>query len=200
MKRFLILIALITCISAPFFAENDASDDDITQTFVYEMNGRGDQYIKIGIFANFPLNFGNPFSGGQLYTGGAAELGYHRFISGSLALGMDLMVGYNPTIGSNSLTMVPVTFGITWQPSLGKFEFPLQLGAGFAFETCQNKKYFPSPALKAELGSFFRMNESWSFGLTGNLLYLPQWAEVNDKIEYDAGLFAQVSASVRYHF
>ena len=200
MKRFLILIALITCISAPFFAENQPSDDDITQTFVYEMNGKGDQYIKIGIFANFPLNFGNPFSGGQLYTGGAAELGYHRFISGSLALGADLMVGYNPTIGSNSLTMVPVTFGVTWQPSLGKFEFPIQLGAGFAFETCQNKKYFPSPALKTEIGTFFRMNESWSFGLTGNLLYLPQWAEVNDKIEYDAGLFAQVSASVRYHF
>lgn len=185
----------------PFFAEDGDDDDDITSNFVYEMNGKGDQYIKIGVFANFPLNFGNPFNGeGQLYTGGAAELGYHRFINSMTSLGLDLMVGYNPTIGSNSLTMVPVTFGVTFQPTVGKFEFPLNVGLGFGFETCQNKKYFPSPALKTEAGAFFRLTESWSFGMTGLWLYLPEWAKTDNGIEFDYGSFGQISASVRYHF
>ncbi len=210
MKRILLSIAILSIFSAGFFAETDSdgSEIDADTTFVYETNGKGDQYIRVGLFANFPLNFGNPFktdasgrlSEGFLYVGGAAEIGYYRFLNRWLALGGDLIVAYNPTLGNNSLTMVPLTFGVAMQPSFNKFEFPAYLGLGLGFETCQNKKYFPSPVAKAELGAFYRITETWSVGLTGLFLYVPQWSEVDGKTVYDYGNFAMASVSARYHF
>lgn len=208
MKRVLFSITFLIFAYAGIFAQSDSEEPDEDTTYVYETNGEGDQYIKAGIAVNFPLNFGNPFKldsdrnleDGYLYTGGAAEIGYYRYLNSWLAFGGDLMVAYNATLGSNSLTMVPLFFGCTVQPSFRKFEFPINVGLGIGFETCQNKKYFPSFAFKTEAGAFYRITESFSFGLTGIFLYIPQWADVNDKKEFDSGTFAMASIAVRYHF
>lgn len=173
-------------------AEDDVryvSDDN------YKINGRGDQFLKIGIMPNFPLNFGE-----QLSVGGAAQIGYFRFLNAWLALGGELMAGYNPTLGSNVFTFVPVTFGAMVQPVAGRFEFPTILSAGFAFETCANKKYFPGLVGKAETGAFFRITEGWSVGLSGEFLFLPQWYTDTDNAESDYGMFLQAAVSARYHF
>lgn len=81
-----------------------------------------------------------------------------------------------------------------------KLEFPITLSAGVAFETCQNRKYFPGFVAKAEAGAFFRMNESWSFGLGSNFLYLPQWYTTDERAGSDYGLFLTAFLSARYHF
>lgn len=216
MKRILLSIAVLIAFSQGIFAQAESEEPDEDTTYIYETNGKGDQYINGGIFVNFPLNFGNPFktdekgnlSEGSLYTGGAAEIGYHRYLNSWFALGGDLLVAYNPTIGSNSLTMVPILFCVTVQPTIRKFEFPIKLGLGLGFETCQNKKYFPSPVFKAEVGGFYRITESFSAGITGLFLYTGQWAfdqdknskQITKRYDYDYGMFAMASLSVRYHF
>lgn len=195
-RKFLLLFGAALLFSAPVLAQDVPDDDtDEIQDFSYTVNGKGDQYIKIAIMPNFPLNFD-----GQLYVGGAAEIGYFRFLNSWLALGGELSVGYNPTLGSNSLTFVPITFGVSFQPSVWKLEFPITLSAGVAFETCQNRKYFPGFVAKAEAGAFFRMNESWSFGLGSNFLYLPQWYTTDERAGSDYGLFLTAFLSARYHF
>lgn len=205
MKRFLLSIAILTVFSLSVYAisESDENPDDDTQ-FVYETNGKGDQFIKFSLSGEFPLNFGNPFDlrmtnkglrlneGNYLYLGGAAELGYYRFLNSWLAIGGDFMVAYHATIGSNSLTMVPITLGAIIQPTLGKIEFPINLTTGIGFETCQNKKYFPSFVIKAELGAFYRITEGWSAGISANYLFIAE--------KDDVGQFAQASISARYHF
>ena len=63
MKRFISTILLLLITSAAVFAQYDEGDvyeDD----YVYEQNGAGDQFIKINLNVQIPLNFN-----GQLHTG-----------------------------------------------------------------------------------------------------------------------------------
>ena len=198
MKRFFLLTSLFLLLSSFCFAQDNSEENDEdteVQTIAYLTNGRGDQYIKIGIMVNFPLNFDD-----KLYIGGAAEIGYYRFFTSWFAIGGELGVGYNPTLGSNVFTFVHLTVGVVFQPSIWRFEIPITLTVGGAFETCQNKKYFPGFAAKAELGVFFRINEGWSVGLGSNFLYLPEWHTTTENAVSDYGLFITAFAAVRYHF
>mgnify|MGYP002673312980 FL=1 len=223
MKRILSLFGILLVLSVPLFAkqeteapesapneqteQNDGQseeniktdEDDDVENIVrkddYSRNGKGDQFLKIGIMGNFPLNFGD-----QLTVGGSAQLGYYRFMNSWLALGGELMAGYNPTIGSNVFTFVPITFGVMFQPSAGRFEFPHTLSVGFAFETCANKKYFPGFSAKAETGAFFRITEGWSVGLNAEFLYLPEWYTTTKNADSDYGIFMEAGISARYHF
>ena len=114
MKKIISILVLFAIATTAIFAQSEdntiPSEDPIEENFVYKMNGKGDQYIKIGIMPNFPLNFGD-----KLYVGGAAYLGYYRYLNSWLALGGELMAGYNPTIQSNIFTFVPITFGVSFK-------------------------------------------------------------------------------------
>ena len=217
MKRIIAVLSILLAFYMPVFAQteesepdngnvqteeenieqNEDSDDEniVRKENDYKVNGRGDQFIKIGLMPNFPMNFGD-----KLYVGGAAQLGYYHFFTSWFAIGGELMAGYNPTLGSNVLTFVPVTTGVMFQPSFRRFVFPVFLSAGFGFETCANKKYFPGFAAKAEAGVFFRIVESWSVGLSGQYLYLPQWYTDTKNADSDYGVFTQIAISGRYHF
>lgn len=229
MKRFFSIFGILFVLSVPLFAQNETDDSDFNQDekteqsqsdkiesnneeqnqtedndeygknyvrgSTYAWNGSGDQFLKIGIMGNFPLNFGE-----QLTTGGSAQLGYYKFISSWLGLGGELMAGYNPTIGSNVFTFVPITFGVILQPAIARFEFPFTFSAGFAFETCSNKKYFPGFAAKADSGVFFRITEGWSIGLNAQFLYLPEWYTDTKNADSDYGIFLDTGISARYHF
>ncbi len=198
MKRFAFALCFFSVLVFSVNAqENSVPDEEpeVQETYKYEINGRGDQFIKIAIMPSFPLNFGD-----QMKIGGAAELCYYRFLNSWLALGGELMAGYNLTKGSNIFTYVPISFGVMFQPSVWKIEFPVTLSLGTAFETCQNKKYFPGLSFKADLGAFFRMSETWSFGLGGKFVMLPEWYTKTENAKPDQALYMQISASARYHF
>lgn len=207
MKRIISLFGVLLALSMPIFAQSEQSEVDeetqvqedeenmVRRDDSYSINGKGDQYLKIEIMGNFPLNFDD-----KLYFGGAASIGYYRFLNSWFGLGGELMAGYNPTLGSNVLTFLPITFGCMFQPSVWKFEFPIYTSVGFAFETCANKKYFPGFAAKCETGAFFRITEGWSAGLTGQFLYLPEWYTTTDNADSDYGMFMQAGVAARYHF
>ncbi len=214
MKRLLALFCALFMISAFAFADEDVSiNDDIDQEKPKEegkdvtiktsvnLNEPGDQYIKISLMATCPLNFGGDFPlyrDGKLATGGAGSLGYHRFITSWWAMGVDVFFGYHPTIGENIFTYIPIIINTTIQPTFRRFEFPITVGIGAAMENYLSRTYFPGFVLKTQAGAFFRTTPSWSFGLEGDFMYMPQWYD--DPKYNDYGIFGSLVIAARYHF
>ena len=200
MKKFIAICCTVFLFSTAVFSQEQDEDDD-RFAVEYRMNEPGDQFINIGLMVTFPLNFGGDFPlyrEGQLSTGGAGTIGYHRFLTSWFAVGLDVSFGYNPTIGENMFTYVPFVFCFTVQPPIKKFEFPITMGIGAAVESYLNRTYFPGLTLKPEAGIFYRVTPSWSFGIKGNFMYLPQWYE--DSENNDHGNFSSVVIAARYHF
>ena len=196
MKRFISIISVLLLLSAAVFSDDYFEDDEeYDDGYVYQQNGAGDQFLKIDLGANFPLNFN-----GKIYPGIAASVGYYYFLNENIAVGGDAIIGYNLSIGKKPLITVPITFGIMYQPTAGKFEFPLMLNIGVASTTCQTMTYFPSFAAKFTCGAYYRYTESWSFGLSSHTYWIPQWIKETDKRKSDHGIFTSIDLSVRYHF
>lgn len=193
-KKIIFAIFAMFFLSANIFSqETDEYPDEYDDGYVYTQNGKGDQFIKMNLAGFFPLNFD-----GQLYVGGAASLGYYRFLNSWLALGGEVTATYNISIGEKILVMLPITFGAMFQPVFGKFEFPVIINAGIGYETWQNKNYFPSFAFKGTAGAFYRFSESWSAGLSSSFMWIPQWYK--DSSKNKNGLFLTAELGVRYHF
>ena len=200
MKKFIAICCTVFLFSTAVFSQEQDEDDD-RFAVEYRMNEPGDQFINIGLMVTFPLNFGGDFPlyrEGQLSTGGAGTIGYHRFLTSWFAVGLDVSFGYNPTIGENMFTYVPFVFCFTVQPTIKKFEFPITMGIGASVESYLNRTYFPGLTLKPEAGIFYRVTPSWSFGIKGNFMYLPQWYE--DSENNDHGNFSSGVIAARYHF
>lgn len=191
MKRFIsVIFGIFLCAFAVFA---DEPGDEYDDGYVYAQNGAGDQFLKIELAGIFPLNFN-----GKIYPGGALSVGYYRFVLDNLAVGGDVIISYNLTIGEKSLVHVPVTFGAMFQPTIGKFEFPIFAGVGFASVSSQIGSYFPAFAAKAEIGAFYRAFETWSFGISSNVFAIPQ--TFKDKDKNDIGIFCTANLTARYHF
>ena len=213
MKRLLALFCALFMISSFAFADDDDADiyDDIDQgeesgediefRTSNNLNEPGDQYIKIGLMVTFPLNFGGDFpmyKDGKLATGGAGMIGYHRFITSWWAAGLNIYFGYHPTLGENIFTYIPFVLDTTFQPAYKSFEFPITLGVGAAMENYLSRTYFPGLILRGAAGVFYRVTPSWSFGIEGDYMYMPQW--YSDSSKNDKGLFGSVLLTARYHF
>jgi len=170
----------------------DVYDDDYD--YVYLQNAAGDQFINVRVMPNIPLNFN-----GKMKVGGQITVGYSRFLTNWMALGVELAFGYNPTIGSNLYTYIPMTVGVTFLPAIKKFEFPITVNVGMAVENYLSNTFFPAFVLRMGAGCYYRINESWSAGIEGFFTYMPQWYfKEPDKNDYLN--LASVSAGVKYHF
>lgn len=175
--------------------EGDSPDVyDDQYDFVYLQNAPGDQFINVRLMPNFPLNFGK-----NLKVGGQATVGYGRFLTSWLALNVELGFGYNPTIGSNILTYIPMTVGVTFLPAIKKFEFPITFNIGMVATNYLANTFFPGLIIRAGAGCYYRISEGWSAGIEGFFTYMPQWY-FKDSSKNDYLNMASVSAGVKYHF
>lgn len=175
--------------------EEDSPDIyDDQYDFVYLQNAPGDQFINVRLMPNFPLNFGK-----NLKVGGQATVGYGRFLTSWLALDVELGFGYNPTIGSNILTYIPMTVGVTFLPAIKKFEFPITFNIGMVATNYLANTFFPGLIIRAGAGCYYRISEGWSAGIEGFFTYMPQWY-FKDSSKNDYLNMASVSAGVKYHF
>ena len=193
MKKILSLIISLFLITTFAFAEdsNASGGDEYEDHYVYEINGAGDQFLKVNLGGLFPLNFK-----GQLYPGGAAEIGYYRLLTSNLGVGAEFGASYNVSIGEKMLVLIPITAGVLFQPTIGKFEIPVTVSLGAAYETFQNMNYFPSLTAKVNAGVYYRLNDVCSLGISSTALWIPQWSSKG----FDQGLFTTVALSARYHF
>jgi len=190
MKRILsILLTLCLCTAAVFA---DDQGDEYDDGYEYEANGAGDQFLKLELDVLFPTNFDK-----HLKTGFAVEIGYYKLLTSTFGIGAELLVSNNFSIGGKALFMIPITGGIVYQPSLGKFEFPIFLNAGFTTETWANMSYWPALTLKASAGVYYRLSESWSFGGSSSVMTV---SEVFNKDQNKTGVFVTAGINARYHF
>ena len=197
MKRFISILIILLTFSNLFFAQttDDAEiEDDLPEVFVYDANGAGDQFLKISLGAIFPLNFKH-----QLLVGGEASIGYYKFLSKYFALGGEFSATYNQSIGEKILVMIPVTFGVMYQPYVGNFEFPIFAQIGLATQTWQNMEFFPTFATKVSAGAFYRFTDSISVGFNTDFVWIPQWY-FKDMSKSKNGLFQTANICLRYHF
>ena len=195
MKRFLFSIIILSLFSMSLFGQETYDEDENTydDVYVYDSNGAGDKFLKISVGALFPLNFEH-----QLKTGGEISIGFYQFISKNLAIGGEFTPTYNQTIGEKILVMFPVTFGVMFQPYIGRFEFPLLAEIGVANETWQNMEIFPTFVSRLSAGAFFRITDSISLGFATDFMWFPQWFK--DTSKNFNGLFESATISLRYHF
>lgn len=212
MKRFLLTICAACLFATSIFSQENLPnnpENDTNSSFVQTV--RGDQYLKISLAPIFPLNFPDFPSlfvkdAHQLSIGGIGNIGYHYFLNKYFAVGADVGFGFNVTIGSHVFNYVPVIATITFQPAFKKFEFPVTLGVGFAWESYSNHNYFPGLVVKPELGVHYRLAQSWSIGGDIAYMFMPQFMTIHkDKstgygTENIFGHFALISVSARYYF
>ncbi len=207
MKRLTALLCAFFLAGSLVFSQStddiNEPEDTTPSSADFEFNQPGDQYIAIGLMITFPLNFGGSwplYRNGQLITGGAGSLGYHRFLTSWFAVGADISFGYHPTLGSNIFTYIPLVLNATIQPTFRRFEFPITLGVGAAMENYLNRTYFPGLILQASAGIFYRATASWSFGILDEFMFMPQWYSGEDSKYNDYGIFDSIKLSARYHF
>ena len=202
MKRFLPAALLAMLIATPVFAQTEDSPETDSQIeYKWELNQKGDQYLKLALGPSFPLNFGNIFKSGssQLVLGGAGSLGYHYFFAKDMAVGIDATFGFNTSIGGHVFNFIPIVAKFTWQPSVGKFEFPLTAGIGFAWHTYIGYTYWPALVFNAEAGVLYRLSANWAVGGEAIYLCMPEF-DYKDMSKSVWGQFLNVNVTARYYF
>lgn len=201
--------AALFAFGANSFAQSESYDDDADEydesapdeyddgeDYVYLQNGPGDQFLNLRIMPNIPLNFDD-----KIKVGGQITVGYGRFVLPWFAVGAEVAFGYNPTIGGNMLTYIPMTLGVTLLPAIKKFEIPITMNVGMAIENYLSNTFFPAFILRGGAGCYYRINESWSAGIEGFFTYMPQWYADKEKSKYNDFLnIVSISAGMKYHF
>lgn len=168
---------LFAAASVPVFAQSEEEEE--LPPIEYKLNREGDKVIRIGLSPSFPLNFPNPgalfSSDRKMSIGGLGSLGYRYFITDDINLGVDVGFGFNVTIGSHVFNYVPVVGSVTWQPTVGNFEFPVSLGVGLSWHTYIGYTYFPGLILQPSAGVSYRVTSNWSLGADASLMVMPEF-------------------------
>ena len=97
MKKFLIILALLSLFGASLIAESETEmpETKTQDNIVYKMNQKGDWFVKLG-GATFI-----PFVPTNMYPGLDLNLGFYRFFTSEFSVGGDIRVAYTSTVGKN---------------------------------------------------------------------------------------------------
>jgi hypothetical protein len=158
----------------------------------------GDQMLTMTVGAAFPTLFlhHNGSRDPNIYPGLTGALGYVVFLTPRFFMGGELGGMAAGTKGENMVYLVSVGFRTGYQFLLGRFEFPLSLVLGGCPQKFQDDGYF-GLVLKPSAGAFFRFNPEFSFGISADWWWVPQWT--GDKAKDVYGNFLGFTLSVRYH-
>jgi hypothetical protein len=178
-------------------------DIDIWDVYAPDMFGRGDQIFVISLGTIFPVLFINTYDWSRIRdhgvspVGGTGSLSYNFFLGRNIFIGGEIGGSFIGTRGGNMLYMIPLGFRFGYQFSHWRFEFPLTLAVGMAWQRFLNQGYY---GLYAKIGAavFYRFSTDWSFGIQSNWYWFPQWTDVPSR-NID-GNFVNLTLSARYHF
>lgn len=192
MKKLLSVFMILLLCSVSVFADEEQGDE-YDDGYVYTSNGAGDRLFRVELAGFFPIAFDN-----QVYVGGDVSVSFFRFVNSTFAIGGDITISNNFTIGNKPLILIPINFAVMYQPTINKLEFPIVLSVGTAIHTMASASYFPGLSVKGSVGAFYRLTESWSCGLTGSFYWLPEWFK--DSSKNDNACFASAGINIRFHF
>jgi len=102
-----------------------------------------------------------------------------------------------PTIGGNTLFLIPIGARVGTQFIVWRFEFPVSLSVGVNWHNFLNETYF---GMYAKLGgsAFFRVTSEWAFGISATWGWFPEWT--NEPRKNIDGNIVELTVSARYHF
>jgi len=199
----------------PGYNENipdDNDEDDGTQTeseldkYIPDMYSKGDQTVNISLGAVFPAFFLN---NGKVIphnisppVGGVLSAAYVRFLGPHLFLGGEVGFASAYTLGENALFIVPIGVRAGWQFVFRRFEFPVYGAIGMAPQRYLDLGYF-GMYLKAAASAYYRFHPNWSFGISADWNWYPQWPKKDGKRVPDKDIYANmicIMLCARYHF
>ena len=202
-KAAVLFLILFLSFSVMLFAQ-DNNEPDVEpdwDDFKYELYSRGDQTFSISLGVGFPIAFLN--NGEKIDhnitppIGGTGALTYVYYINSRLFSGVELSTLFLPTIAENTVFITSIGGRVGTQFILKRFEFPVSAALGTTIQTYLDKVYFGC-YMKAGGCALFRATHEWSFGLSSNFCWYPQWT--NEPAKNVDGFFVDLSLVARYHF
>ena len=202
-------LILILITSFPIMLSAQENDPDVEPDWIdyhTDLYVAGDQTFIINLGTTFPAVFYHTKDNAEIKTGdpvtmqftppvgGTGSLVYNYYLSSYIFLGGEVSGMFISTLRQNSLFFVPLGIRFGTQIIAGRFEFPFALGLGMVWHTYLDYGYYGLYA-KAEAAAFFRATSEWSFGITANWSWFPQWSE--HPID---GHYVYTLLSARYHF
>jgi hypothetical protein len=196
---FLILLLGAAFVSAQEEGAGELPIDSDWSGILPSLYEPGDQMLTMTAGMVFPtlfLHHDGPRDP-NIYPGGVLALSYVAFLTPQVFMGGELGGMAAGTKGKNMVYLVSVGFRAGYQFLLGRFEFPLSLVIGGCPQKFQDDGYF-GLILKPGAGAFFRFNPEFSFGISADWWWVPQWT--GDRTRDVYGNFLDFTLSVRYHF
>jgi len=202
-KAVALFFILFLGFSVLLFAQDDSEPDvepdwNIGKNDLYS---RGDQLMSLSLGVGFPIV---SLNNGKVKdhkisppVGGTGAINYAYYFNSYLFAGGEASLLFFSTIGGNTLFLISFGPKIGTQFILGKFEFPIFAGLGASIHTYLDFGYFGF-YMKAGVSAFFRATHQWSFGITSNFCWYPEWPD-DSKKNMD-GFFIDVALTARYHF
>jgi hypothetical protein len=198
---FLLLLIGMTVLT---FAQEDDSDVPIFDDwdiYVSDLYATGDQAFIISLGTVFPtvfLNNGNIINHNlNPPVGGTGSLSYNYFLNLNFFLGGEIGGIFMPTLGNNLLYIIPLGLRAGYQFYFWRFEFPVNLTVGMTWHRYLNLSYYGFFFMFVG-AVYYRFNSDWSFGLTTNWCWFPQWT--SERSRNVDGNFVELVLSARYHF
>ncbi|MCL2442136.1 MAG: hypothetical protein FWD13_01565 [Treponema sp.] len=181
--------------------DNDPAIEIDWDDYTIDLYAAGDQSFIMALGVVFPTVFIN---NGTVIdhqfsppVGGAGTLIYNYYLQPFLFTGAEIGLMFLPTIGGNTIFLVPLGLRFGTQFLIWRLEFPISLTVGVSWHNYLNLGYF-GLFVKAGAAAFYRATSDWSFGLTANWSLFPQWTSDPSKNVY--GNFLELTLSARYHF
>lgn len=211
-----LFLALGAALAAPLAAQDEDEDEEQEPSApidsrwdgsALEVFAKGDAVFNINLGVMFPVAFSvGSVSQYDPPIGGTGALSGSYFLSSRVFVGGGVQGMFTPTIGEHMLYIVPMGAHIGYMWTAGRFEFPLSLMAGWAWQMYLDHLYFGFFA-KPQVSAMFRAFSDWSFGLTAAWWFVPQWGtrKTDDTGETvkgrdGAGNFLELTLTAQYHF
>jgi|TergutMp193P3_1026864.scaffolds.fasta_scaffold04981_6 hypothetical protein len=200
-----ILLLLLTGLS-PLFAQEEGKEDDPSVEIDWgdyssDLYAPGDQTITISlgiVFPTFFFNNGNEIDHNFIPpVGGAGSIAYGYFLSSHFFIGAEIGGMFLFTLAGNTFGSPNLSVKAGYQFNIWKLEFPVSASVGMVWHTYLNHYYY-GLYVKGGAAAFFRATPEWSFGLTVNWEWLPEWT--GDEAKNIDGNFLGLMISARYHF
>jgi len=204
MQRAGAIILLLLMGLSPLFAQEEDDDPSIEidwDDYYQDQYTMGDQTITISLGTVFPAVFlNNGVIIDHQFTppvGGTGSIAYNHFLTSNFFIGGEFSGFFLPTLAGNTLFSPQIAFRTGYQFKIWKLEFPITLTIGMSWHNYLNNTYY-GLYLKGGAAAFYRATADWSFGITTNWGWLPEWT--NDPSKNVDGNIVDLFISARYHF
>jgi hypothetical protein len=203
MKRIVCALLLLSlCLPFSLFAQDQSSGP-------YRHYEMGSQIFTFRAGVLVPTFFYRPndeppfLAFGQemhMKVGGYGSIRYQGFLTRTLALGGELGYIFAYDDGQDLYTSVPMQAKLTYIPLQGKFEIPLSLGLGFAYNSYagENKPTYMSFLATAEAGFSWYFKEDWGITLSAGLQLIPELYFDSHPIDSTLAAFMPITLSISY--